>query len=188
MPESTERRLQMLEDREAIRNLVARYGFVIDDRDMDGVADCFTEDGGFSSREGNLGARGRQALIDQFHDRWSVLGPANHIVHQHYIELDPSDPDRATGMVSSHAELVRNGEVQITALRYDDQYRRDPDGRWRIADRMMSIFYYLKPGDYVAKFGDVMRNLTNDEPVAASIPEALDSYRAYYAAHPPRTD
>jgi ketosteroid isomerase-like protein len=186
MSESIERRLRMLEDREAIRNLVARYGFVIDDRDMDGVADCFTEDGGFSSREGNIGARGRQAVVDQFHDRWAVLGPANHIVHQHYIELDPGDRNRATGLVSSHAELVRNGDVQITALRYDDEYRRCPDGRWRFADRMLSVFYYLKPEDYVARFGDVMRNLTYDEPYPASIPEALESYRAYYEAHPPQ--
>jgi ketosteroid isomerase-like protein len=134
MSESIERRLQMVEDREAIRNLVAHYAFVTDDREMDRVADCFTEDGGFSSREGKIGARGRQAIVDQFHERWGVLGPANHIVHQHYIELDPDDPDRATGVVSSHAELVRNGEVQITALRYDDQYRRCSDGKWRFSD------------------------------------------------------
>ena len=38
---------------------------------------------------------------------------------------------------------------------------------------------------YVEKFGDVMRNLTYDQPYAASIPEALESYRAYYEAHPP---
>ncbi len=181
---SLERRIQMLEDEAEIRNLVARYGFRIDDRDMDGVADCFTEDGGFSSREGKMGAQGRQAVVDQFHDRWSVLGPANHIVHQHLVELDPDDPDHAKGTVSSHAELIRNGEVWLTALRYDDQYRRD--GRWRFADRMLSVFYYLRPQDYVEKFGDVMRNLTYEQPYAASIPEALDSYRAYYEAHPPR--
>ena len=35
---SLERRIQMLEDRAEIQNLVARYGFLIDDRDMDGVA------------------------------------------------------------------------------------------------------------------------------------------------------
>jgi ketosteroid isomerase-like protein len=182
---SLERRIQMLEDEAEIRNLVARYGFRIDDRDMDGVADCFTEDGGFSSREGKMGAQGRQAVVDQFHDRWSVLGPANHIVHQHLVELDPDDPDHAKGTVSSHAELIRNGEVWLTALRYDDQYRRE-DGRWRFADRMLSVFYYLRPQDYVEKFGDVMRNLTYEQPYAASIPEALDSYRAYYEAHPPR--
>jgi uncharacterized protein (TIGR02246 family) len=181
-----ERRIQALEDRAEIQNLVARYGFVVDDRDMDGVADCFTEDGGFSSVEGKMGARGRQAVVDQFHDRWAVLGPANHIVHQHLIEPDPDDPDRATGMVSSHAEVVRNGEVMITALRYADEYRRCADGRWRFADRMLSVFYYLRPADYVEKFGDVMRNLTYEEPVAASIPEALETYRRYYVEHPPR--
>jgi hypothetical protein len=181
---TVERRIQMLEDRGEIQNLVARYGFLIDDREMEGVAECFTLDGGFSSREGKLGAHGRQAVVDQFHDRWSVLGPSNHIVHQHVIDLDPADPDRATGIVSSHAELIRNGEVWITALRYDDVYRRE-EGRWRFADRMLSVFYYLRPEDYVPRFGDVMRNLTYEQPYPASIPEALPSYRAYYEAHPP---
>ena len=179
-----ERRIKMLEDRAEIQNLVARYGFLIDDREMDGVAQCFTVDGGFSSREGKLGAHGRQAVVDQFHDRWSVLGPSNHIVHQHVIDLDLADPDRATGIVSSHAELIRNGEVWITALRYDDVYRRE-EGRWCFADRMLSVFYYLRPEDYVGRFGDVMRNLTYEQPYPAAIPEALPSYRAYYEAHPP---
>jgi len=89
---SLERRIQRVEDELEIRNLVARYGFRIDDRDMDGVADCFTQDGGFSSREGKMGARGRQGVVDQFHDRWSVLGPANHIVHQQRRGVDHGAP------------------------------------------------------------------------------------------------
>ena len=50
---------------------------------------------------------------------------------------------------------------------------------------MLSVFYYLRPQDYVGRFGDVMRNLTYEQPYPASIPEALHSYRAYYEAHPP---
>jgi ketosteroid isomerase-like protein len=178
-----ERRLVALEARAEIQNLVARYAFAVDDRDMEAVAACFTEGGGFSSREGKLGARGRQAVMDQFHDRWGVLGPANHIVHQHLIELDDEDADGASGLVSSHAELIRNGEVWITAFRYEDQYRRE-SGRWRFADRMLSVFYYLRPQDYVAKFDVLERNLTYERPIAASIPEPLESYRAYYEAYP----
>ncbi len=37
-------RLQRLEDREAIRQLVARYGQVVDDRDLGSVEALFTED------------------------------------------------------------------------------------------------------------------------------------------------
>ena len=50
---SLERRIQMLEDRAEIQNLVARYGFVIDDREMDRVAACFTEDGGLAPGTGS---------------------------------------------------------------------------------------------------------------------------------------
>ena len=38
-------RIRQLEDREAIRQLVARYGVVIDDRDIEGIGLCFTRDG-----------------------------------------------------------------------------------------------------------------------------------------------
>jgi len=179
-----ERRIDALESRAAIQNHAARYAFAVDDRDMDATADCFTEDGGFSSREGRLGARGRQAVIDQFHERWGVMGPANHIVHQHLVEIDPADPDHATGTISSHAEVFRNGEIWLTAFRYEDDYRRGEDGVWRFADRMLSVFYYLRPQDYVSKINDVERNLTYERPVAASIPEALPTYQAYYEQHP----
>lgn len=37
-------RLQRLEDREAIKALIARYGLAMDDRDMQGMSDLFTED------------------------------------------------------------------------------------------------------------------------------------------------
>lgn len=181
---SIEERLRALEDRVAIEQLVARYGFVIDDRDMDAIADCFTEDGGFSSHDGELDAHTREAVVQQFHGRFAVLGPANHIVHQHVVDLDPEDPDRATGLVSSHAEVVRNGKAMITALRYTDSYRRCADGRWRFADRLLSVFYYLEPADYAAKLDDVRRNLAYAEPIAADIPEGAASYRAYYDAHP----
>ena len=44
-------RLQRLEDREAIKTLIARYGLVMDDRDMQGMPGLFTEDARILSRE-----------------------------------------------------------------------------------------------------------------------------------------
>jgi uncharacterized protein (TIGR02246 family) len=175
---SLEDRVRALEDREAIRELVARYCFVIDDRDLEGIGDCFTVDGRFRSVDGKMDARGREAIMEQYHGRFEALGTGNHIAHQQVIELDAADPDRATGTVSAHAELVRNGEVMIAAFRYADSYRRE-DGRWRFADRLLSFMYYLRPEDYVAYLDDRMRNHAYAEPIAADIQEGLETYARY---------
>jgi uncharacterized protein (TIGR02246 family) len=175
---SLEDRIRALEDKDEIRQLCARYCFVIDDRDLEGIGDCFTVDGRFRSIDGKLDARGRDAIMEQYHGRFAVLGTGNHIAHHQVIDLDPEDPDRATGTVSAHAELVRNGEVMIAAFRYADEYRRE-DGRWRFADRLLSFMYYLRPEDYVAYLDDRMRNHAYAEPIAADIPDGLPSYQQY---------
>ena len=68
--EEFEKRLQKLEDREAIRELVARYGQVVDDRDLEGVQALFTDDAVFRTQGGEMNATGLAAVMDNpGHDR-----------------------------------------------------------------------------------------------------------------------
>jgi hypothetical protein len=182
MNESTslERRLARLEHREAIRELVARYGIVIDDRDVEGIGECFCVDGRFRSRDGVLDARGRGAVVEQFHGRFAVLGPSNHFTHDHIIRFDEADDRHAFGLVTSHAEVVRNGRPMWAAIRYEDEYRVE-DGRWRFADRLLSFFYYLDVADYAARLGDPLRMRAYADPAPADVPEQLDTWKRYYA-------
>lgn len=69
-------RLQRLEDREAIKALIARYGLVMDDRDMQEMPGLFTEDVRILSRDGVMDARGRDAVIELYRGRFAVLGPS----------------------------------------------------------------------------------------------------------------
>lgn len=149
-------RVRRLEDREAIRTLAARYGYVIDNRDMDGIALLFTRDGVFRSRDGVMAARGRDAVLQQFRGRFDALGLSLHWTHDHVITLDPEDRDRATGWLSSHAELMRNGRPMVTALRYEDVYRRE-DGEWRFADRALSFWYYADVREYAEMLASELR-------------------------------
>ncbi len=176
---SLEARILRLEHREAIRELVARYGTVIDERDIDGIGACFARDGRFRSRDGAMDARGREAVVQQFHGRFSVLGPSNHFTHDHVIWFDEGSSLRAFGLVSSHAEIVRRGEAMLTALRYQDEYLLE-DGRWRFADRLLSFFYYLKPSDYQRVLPSAMRNLADTTPRPADWPDGTETYRNYY--------
>jgi hypothetical protein len=180
---SLEARIARLEARAQIRDLIARYCFTVDARDIDGLGECFTRDGSFRSLDGQMQARGREAVIRQFHARFAVLGPSNHFTHDQLVEFLPDEPHRARGLVNSHAEVIRNAEPLWASLRYHDEYRWE-EGRWRFADRLLEFFYYLNPGSY----GDVMlsplRNRAYPTPQAADYPERLDSWRNYYAEHP----
>jgi ketosteroid isomerase-like protein len=181
-----EARFARLEARVEIRELVARYCFAVDARDVPGMADCFTHDGSFRSIDGAMDATGRDAVIDQFHTRFAVLGPSNHFTHDQLIIFDDDDASRATGLVNAHAEVVRNGSAMWTSLRYHDEYRHEY-GKWRFKVRALEFFYYLRPADYADAMLGVLRNHAYRTPHAADFPEALSSWRTYYEEHPRAT-
>ena len=69
-------------------------------------------------------------------------GPSNHFTHDRIVEFDHMDPDRATGLVSAHAEMQRQGQPMLAAIRYQDVYQRC-EGRWRFRERGLSFVYDL---------------------------------------------
>ncbi len=174
-------RLRRLEDRDAIRDLVGRYGYAIDNRDIDSLGDCFTVDGVLQSQDGVMNARGRAAVIEMYRGRFAVLGPTFHFTHDHAIELDPNDPDAATGIIASHAEVTRNGEAMLAAIRYHDVYRRD-DGRWRFAKRVLAFFYYTPIEQYIDTMKSVLRQRAYGDQRPADWPESIATWRAYHGS------
>lgn len=179
-PSELEIRLRRLEDREAIRELVGRYGYVIDNRDLDGVAELFCEDGILESQDGVMQARGRAAIIELYKGRYAALGPTFHYTHDHAIALDEADPDTATGIIASHAEVMRNGEAMLAAIRYFDNYRRE-DGRWRFAKRSLAFFYYTPAGQYVDTMTSTLRQRAYGDQRPADWPETLETWKRYKA-------
>ena len=61
-----EQRIRRLEDRDAIRTLIGRYGRLVDERDIQGVGMLFTTNGSFRSVDGKISSTGRDAVIEQF--------------------------------------------------------------------------------------------------------------------------
>ncbi|MEO7634035.1 MAG: nuclear transport factor 2 family protein [Sphingomicrobium sp.] len=172
-------RIDRLEAESAIRALAARYCFAIDNHDLAAVADLFTADARVFSRDGVMDARGRDAVLRQYEQRFAVLGPSNHVSHDHWIRCG-DDPDRAEGLLSAHAELWRNQTTMVTALRYDDIYRRE-DGEWRFAERALSFLYYVPLSDYPAILGAGDRMRAYDQSAEADYPERLPSWKDYRA-------
>jgi ketosteroid isomerase-like protein len=180
-----EQRIARLEAQQEIRELIARYCFTIDARDIPGIGECFTHDGVFRSIDGVMNAQGRQAVVDQFHGRFAVLGPSNHFTHDHTLEFSAHDPLDVRGVVNAHAEVVRSGQALITSLRYHDQYRHE-DGRWRFAVRSLEFFYYVAPAQYAEVLKTPLRNCAYPTPHAADYPERLQTWQDYHRDRPPR--
>jgi uncharacterized protein (TIGR02246 family) len=116
------------EDRDAIRDVVARYCHNIDAGDADGVATLFTDDGmfdpgypGFDPLEGRDAIR---ALVNGL-----TAGTVHHMVTDHAYDVDG---DRATGTATF---IVTAGTAIVTVGRYDDELAR-VGGEWRFVRRV----------------------------------------------------
>jgi ketosteroid isomerase-like protein len=90
MPDSLETRLRILEDKEAIRELIAHYGPLADSGDSEGVAALWAEDGSYAVG-GMAAANGRAAiagLIDGETHRQLMRSGCAHLLGPVAIELD----------------------------------------------------------------------------------------------------
>jgi hypothetical protein len=124
--------LRELADREEIRELTARYAFLVANKRS--AAELFTDDGGFIFRkpDGEVGvARGRSALGDVFED---ILRAPNHnlpTVHNHLLSIEG---DEATGVCWIELHAHKDGEDWRGAGYYEDVFRRE-NGRWKFVLR-----------------------------------------------------
>ncbi len=173
-----EARLRRLEDRAELTQLIARYAVAVDDRDLAAISALFTPDGMFRSKDGVMNARGNEAVLEQFRGRFRALKLSYHFSHDHIFEFG-EDPDAATGLVTAHAEVWRNGRALIGALRYQDVYRRH-QGRWCFADRLLWFLYYLPVSEYASALGDPLRQRAYGDRRPADFPESLATWQQYH--------
>jgi hypothetical protein len=172
MSASLEDRVRRIEDRAEIQELAVLYGFVMDERYEPGIRQLFCEDATLRSEDGVFAAKGIEEIVTTYLGRFAALGPTNHFSHGHVVKLDPADPDRATGLLASHAEVSRDGKAMQVALRYKDTYRR-VDGRWRFADRLMGYMYYMPIAEMATDLGDRNSVRAYGDHRPADWPEAL---------------
>jgi len=121
-------RLQALEDREAIKETVARYSLHILQDETSKIPDLFTDDGGFRIASANLRIEGKAALT-AFYNRMTP-GVTYPFVQTSTIVIYGDTADHVGVMDNpSHVE-GRQGYFGI----YEDRLRR-VDGRWLFVDR-----------------------------------------------------
>ena len=125
---SDAKRIQEIEDREAIRDLLARYCYLIAAADVDGVVALFTA----NCRVEILGAlyegeAGLRALYEA-----SLAVQPKPYIHNHLIE--EFEGDAAKGRCVLEIRQVRDGEAQVGGGCYEDRYRREA-GVWKFEAR-----------------------------------------------------
>ena len=116
------------EDRDAIRDLFARYCLSVDTGDIDGYADAFTDDGEMVIPAMEVAISGRDALR-KFAATFG--GGMHHMVLNEVIEVDGD-----TATCRSSILVIAAGAVSLTG-RYTDELRR-VGGSWHIARRELA--------------------------------------------------
>lgn len=134
---SVEERLQRLEDRETIRELLIEYGRFLDSGDLLAYSKLFANDGVW---EGGIGtAKGPEAIHDMLEKVFSVMdrgqyGNASHIISDVMIEVDGEE---ATSW-SRWTWIVEGKEGRPVLQRtghYEDILIRE-NGFWKFKHRL----------------------------------------------------
>jgi SnoaL-like domain len=139
MAKSREQLLDEMLDREAIKDLPARYCHYVWSKNLEGVLGLFTEDGLFSS--GGAGPSHEvkgQAELRKFYGSEPDRVGARPFIHNVVIEL--KSPTRATG----HAYLeLRSAAQQMKWMGtgyYEDEYEKVA-GQWKFKSRRFKMVH-----------------------------------------------
>jgi ketosteroid isomerase-like protein len=135
-----ERRIQRLEDIEAIKTLKARYADACDrNYDVDVLASLFAEDAIWDG--GLFGVHaGREAIRSFFQGASSDIPFAVHYMMNPIIEVDG---DEATGewYLFQTCTFAEGNQAIFGAARYDERYRRI-NGNWKFSHlKLVSLFW-----------------------------------------------
>lgn len=134
--QSTEAALQEVIDREAIRNLPLQYCHCVWQKDLDGYANLFTEDGSFGTNDPKLPkAQGRAALRSMISGQLDASKP-HPFIHNHVIELQGAD--KAKGTCYVEVRLLRDGKKHLMSGWYNDEYAKI-GGEWKFKSRQITV-------------------------------------------------
>jgi predicted MFS family arabinose efflux permease/ketosteroid isomerase-like protein len=135
-------RIQILEDRAALRELVDNFSILADRKDVQGQVQLFTEDGTVQTHVGGqlvADLKGRNQLAASFEPFLATFETVYHFNGQHTVNIQG---DQASGTLYCLVTLIGDDGGRMMkrtiGVYYNDEYVRQ-DGRWLIA-RRRSVF------------------------------------------------
>jgi uncharacterized protein (TIGR02246 family) len=179
--EELEARVDRLESRAAIRELVTNYAVACDEHDIPKLQNLFTHDAVFKSPSSFMQSTGREAITGMFIEVLKTRGPGYHWTHDLIVDFG-DDENAATGVVYSHAETTPNGVASVAAMKYKDKYAREA-GVWRFREREIHFFYYVPMAEYAQTLNQQERLYVGKEKRAADFPESTQSWKDFEQTH-----
>ena len=134
---SIEQRLQILEDKDAIRELTAKYCYAVVAQESEILINMFTEDGAFDMSP-EMHFEGRTQLTELYTTKIAEATPKP-FIQNHVIEVNG---DTASGKCAVEIRLVEEGKAFTAAGYYNDTYRR-VDGEWKFAHRDFNLYHWV---------------------------------------------
>jgi hypothetical protein len=164
-------RLDVIESRLAIGQLPIRYALAVDGRDLDAWVSLFVPD----VRVGRE-ASGREALRAHIEPLLRTFRRSVHQICGHRIELDPSDPDRASGATYCRAEHEVDDRWVVMAICYRDDYQRI-DGEWLFRRRREQHWYAADIAEHPQAVGFDSWH----DGAAPALPNAFPTWSTFWA-------
>lgn len=134
-----EQRVQLLEDKLELMNIISAYGPAVDSGESAAVADLWTEDGVYDVDTGCLSGRAEiEAMVHSAPHQSYIAAGCGHLVGPPHLEIDGD-----TAVATCHSQLVKHDPetrsyhvARITANRWE--FARI-DGRWMVTLRTNRI-------------------------------------------------
>lgn len=170
------RRLEWAVDVVEIQQLACRYAICADSKDPEAMAALFVE----PTRLGDY-TLNRAELVERFTNSFKGSPVTILNVGTHLVDMDPEDPDRATGTVYCRCEAEWNGKWLIQQIAYLDEYSRF-GGKWLFSKRHHLLFYG-------AELGENPMDLPPSDPMEltvgkGSMPQRWPSYQRFFETFP----
>lgn len=120
-------------DRQEIRNLLERYFYALDSRNLELLGDCFTPDATISLLGNVRRMDGPETIVAAFRAIGEYKASSHFVTSQHATIAD----EDAQAHTLAIAVLVQHGDspVLVRGIEYRDELSRTPAG-WRIARRI----------------------------------------------------
>jgi hypothetical protein len=122
----------VLADQLAIREVVERYGFVLDHREWDQLVDLFAPEAVFDGTDAGLHMLEGLTAIRDFWSGPDVRHPIGH--HATNIEVSLDDEEHARARSKGISIFGTDSGLGVSSVEYYDQFVRTGIG-WRIAHR-----------------------------------------------------
>ena len=134
---SIEERIQVLEDKDAIRELTAKYCYAVVRKDSQALVNMFTEDGEFHMAP-VMEFCGREALTELYTSKIEEVAPKP-FIQNHVIKING---DTASGNCAVEIRLTDDGKAVTACGHYDDIYRK-VDGEWKFERRDFQLYHWV---------------------------------------------